>query len=355
MAFSIFLGFGVSSFIIYFIIFKRFWEKTENPSFPDKFLLEKVIGEKYYNIITIVIGFILCVLTWLVAKEVTRLFIPLVIPTGLYFLRKLFYGYKKIYEIYEKDFSPLSEEYRNQVIKLSTFHYNHVMTYIFVIWFFVIPATYFEYFSRGIFFTLLIAIEYFFIGFATWVCAFGSYFIIYTLGRYFSPKEHIIYKDEFSGYKSLADLVKLTVLTIAIVPGIGLPSVLNLNLIFTSPPVQVALFWYTFANISIFLIGIYGIHKGMSQVKKGRMSMLSGKIKMLKDEIEQNYKTINLDVISYILLLDVVQDEYKIVSDMREWPLNFSIVSGGLGSSFLPPVFTIVVRLLLWALGITSW
>jgi len=349
-----FLIWGVTSFIVYFILFRFLWRREEGRKpFPQEIFFEKILGKKYYTLKSLLIGFICCLMTWIAFQEVTNLFIPLVIPAGLLLLRKLFYKYKRVYEMYEKE-GFTSELHWKEIVKASLFHFNHWVVFIFVIWFFVIPALYFGYFYfYGIKVAILLAIEYFFIGLATWVCGFGAYRIIYSLGKYFPLKISALYRDKFGGYENLGHLSLWTTVAIAFVPGIALPSVLDLELILTSPPVQVALFWYTFANITIFLSGIYGAHRGMIQSKRKRLIKLSNKITVLEERILA-ISDVNNEKTADVLTLYALQGIYKTAHNIKEWPLDAPTTTGGFGSAMFPLLFTLVTRLILLYFGITS-
>jgi hypothetical protein len=343
------------SFVVYFILFRYLWlrEKSEKSFFPEEFVFERILGKKHYSLKVLIIGFICCFIVWIDTNEINSIFQPLTIPTGLFLLRKFFYEFKGTYEKYQNK-DVVSKPWWNQVIKASKFHFNHWIVLTFVIWFFVIPASYFAYtYFGGLKTVVLLGAQYFFIGLATWVCGFGSYCIIYWFGKHLRLKPSAVYRDKFHGYEPLGNLTKWATLTIALIPGVGLPSVLDLSLILTSPPVQVALFWYTFAIITIFLWGIYNTHKGMTFLKKTRLKML-GKNITPEDEKILGVSDTKKKKTSNFLKLSTLQDSYKITNKMKEWPIDLSVVTEGLGSILFPILFTVVVQLILSYFGISA-
>lgn len=357
--------------IVYLLILFHVVKKQKEIKFPERCYLEKFIGKQYYGTKVICIGITLSVISYLIFNSISIIFVTLVIPLGLWFIRHAFYKYKFVFEIYKNfmreplnSFVPYcsNEDFQkqinlrwNQVSKAWLFQFNHPVVLIFLLLEFMLPAFLFGYFDGGFSLAILLAIEYYFIGMTLWVTSLGVG-IIYWLGKYFPIK---ISKD-MKPYNALGNLCLLTALMIAIVPGIGVPSIANIELILTSPPIQYALFWYTVANLVIFFFSMYGVHKGMVQSKRWILEIVSSEYSMrtcdLLKKIGQKWEVMRenekIDLKNLSIVSQAVKGIYETISNLSEWPLTIPLRLSGILSTIFPALFAILKDLIFRHFGI---
>ena len=364
-----FSAYYLVAFIVFLKILLYIAKKQKSIELPQQCYLERVFGKRYYAIKVLVVGIIICTISVLFFKSISMFFIALVIPIGLLLIKHTFYEYKSVFDMYKVyvqnplnsfvfDDSP--EELRkqiqlrwNQVMKANVFQFNHPVIFLFLFLDFILPAFYFG-LQEGIFLAVLLAVEYYFIGMSLWISMVGTG-AIYWLGRYFPLKV----SQDMKPYETLGKLAFWTVLMIAMVPGIGIPSVANIELILTSPPVQVALFAYTVANLTIFFTGIYGVHKGMIRSKQWILKTTSNEYSMMVSELlkkgKREWEMLGEKEKSDLKNLSIVSQSFRRIYEgargLSEWPLTISLTIGGIVSAFLPAIFALLKDVLIHYLG----
>jgi hypothetical protein len=370
---QLFVYFGTAAyciigFIIFFIVLLYYVKKQET-ELPQECYLEKIFGKKHYEIKVLSTGLIICLITVLLSKPIPMLFIALVIPIGLLFIKQIFYKYKLVIGTYndlmknpsvnfvllnstEKNQKQVQQRW-NKVMKANIFQVNHPVIFLFILIEFILPSIYFG-LQDGLFLTILIAFEYYFIGMALWVSMVGTV-EIYWLGRYFP----LTVSQDMKPYDELGKISFWTALLIAIVPGIGIPSIANIELILTSPPVQIALFCYTLANLTIFFTAIIGVHTGMVLSKQWIFKASSNKYSTMVSELLKKGKTDwgkldekeKRDLKNLSIVSQSFRRIYEGARNLNEWPLTLPLTIGGVISAFLPVLFTLLRDVLMRYLG----
>jgi hypothetical protein len=101
--------------------------------------------------------------------------------------------------------------------------------------------------------------------------------------------------------------------------------------------------------VTIFLWGIYNTHKGMTALKKTRLKMLYENIKSEDEKILGISETEEKN--SDFQKMSAIQYSFKITNKMKNWPIDASVITEGLGSILFPILFTVTVQLILSYFG----
>ena len=339
--------------------------KIEDARPPSKFLFNGAIP---HALLVFGLGALLIAVDYASRRssDIVSYFPMLVPPMGLFLLRNQFYSFSRLFGRYQDltqvgsnrialpGESPLQETSPPRktwegIRSLWQFQFGH-RYYIynaFVILQFAVPAAAIIYSSTGNFgHSILIGIEYYFIGMATWTAGLGAGLVLWTAIKLPITTKRSS-EDEYKLHNNAAFW---SILVIALTPGVGIPAVLRLNEAPTYAPVQSALFYFLVANVIVFVVSIYGIHEGMAKSKEANLGSLSARLDELERKLESDLsKPPPKDELDARLLAlgetQVLQGELRDAKGVPVWP-----VKGKLAINFLITLLPILYQLLVLGL-----